>query len=183
MKCLLDMDGVLTDFVAEMCARHKRTSPYLDAANYGQFDMYGPWGMAEEEFWSVADMDFWKSIPVHEGAHRLVAGLESLFGLDNICILSSPSKNLDCCHGKIWWLRKHFNDYGRRFLIGPKKEFCAGPGRILVDDYDRNVDKFMQAGGEALLVPRPWNRNHDVSGDWVEWTLNRLKERLSVAGA
>lgn len=177
-KCLLDMDGVLTDFVAAMCLHHKRPDPYLDTANYGQFDMYGPWSMDEETFWSVADLDFWKQLPVMPEAHELVAALESMFGEENICILSSPSKNLDCVHGKIWWLRKHFNAYRRSFLIGPKKEFCAGPDRVLVDDYDRNVDKFSAAGGCAVLVPRLWNRKHSQA----QWSLQVTLENLRAFG-
>jgi 5'(3')-deoxyribonucleotidase len=180
MKILLDMDGVLTDFVTAMCSHHKRSDPYLDPANYGQFDMYGPWDMDEEAFWSVAELDFWKQLPVMPGAHELVAFLEQMFGQENICILSSPSKNLDCVHGKIWWLRKHFNAYRRSFLIGPKKEFCAGPDRVLVDDYDRNYDKFVAAGGCAVLVPRLWNRNHHLADQWLDYTQNQLLLTLGL---
>ncbi len=143
--------------------------------NFGNFEMTEPWGMDQETFWSVADLDFWKQLPVMPQAHELVAGLERLFGQDNICILSTPSKNLDCVHGKIWWLRKHFNAYGRSFLMGPKKEFCAAPNHVLVDDYDKNVEKFAAAGGHVVLVPRPWNSEHAMAHAAVDVTLGALE--------
>ena len=171
-KCLLDMDGVLANFVAGMCSRHGRTSPYLDPANFGNFEMAEPWGMDQDTFWSVADLEFWVGLPVLDGAYALVAGLEHIFGRENICILSAPPKeSVDCVRGKLLWLKEHFGDYANSFLMGPKKEFCAAPNHLLVDDYDRNVDKFRAAGGSAVQVPRPWNRLHKLSHRAIEETL------------
>ncbi len=48
-------------------------------------------------------------------------------------------------------------NYGRRYLMGPAKHFCSGPGRVLIDDSDKNVIEFLRSGGQAILVPRPWN--------------------------
>ncbi len=39
MKCLLDMDGVLADFVSGMCLAHKRPDPYHDPKNLGVWDL------------------------------------------------------------------------------------------------------------------------------------------------
>jgi len=56
---------------------------------------------------------------------------------------------------------EHFPQFQRRFLFGPAKAFCASPERVLIDDYDGNVDKFRAAGGHAILVPQSYNsRSH-----------------------
>jgi hypothetical protein len=64
--------------------------------------------------------------------------------------------------GKVAWLEKHLPSYSRRFLFGPKKEFCAGPDRLLVDDHDLNTEAFAASGGRTFLVPRQWNSLKDV---------------------
>ena len=47
--------------------------------------------------------------------------------------------------------------YNNKFLIGFQKHFCAHSGSLLIDDYDKNINDFRQAGGNAILVPRQWN--------------------------
>jgi hypothetical protein len=61
------------------------------------------------------------------------------------------------------WIEKHLPAYRRRFLIGPRKEFCAHGGSVLIDDSDKNVASFRDAGGLAILYPRPWNSRHAES--------------------
>ena len=42
----------------------------------------------------------------------------------------------------------------------------AHPGALLIDDADRNVKRFVRAGGMAYLFPQPWNSNrHRVYED------------------
>ena len=51
----------------------------------------------------------------------------------------------------------------RQFLIGPSKHLCANPETLLIDDSDKNVDSFRKCGGQAVLVPRPWNSLHGLN--------------------
>lgn len=37
------------------------------------------------------------------------------------------------------------------------KAMFAGPRKVLIDDSRSNVEAFSLAGGQAVLVPRPWN--------------------------
>ena len=41
-----------------------------------------------------------------------------------------------------------------------RKHFCARPDALLIDDSDHNVEAFLAHGGQAILVPRPWNPLH-----------------------
>jgi hypothetical protein len=38
------------------------------------------------------------------------------------------------------------------------KASVAGPGKILIDDKNENIDEWEAAGGIGILYPRPWNR-------------------------
>jgi len=50
-----------------------------------------------------------------------------------------------------------------RSMFGSEKWLMAGLDRLLIDDADHNIDKFVQYGGHTLLVPRPWNHAHAQS--------------------
>ena len=50
----------------------------------------------------------------------------------------------------------------------------AGNG-ILIDDYSGNVDKFKNAGGDAILIPSDWN-TVDLT---YEKVLDAITEPLS----
>jgi 5'(3')-deoxyribonucleotidase len=52
---------------------------------------------------------------------------------------------------------------------------CARSDQLLIDDNDTNVERFRARGGRAILFPRPWNRNHELSGD----PMSHLREELS----
>ena len=153
-RLLLDMDGVIADFHTGMCNAHMRPSPYNDPVNYGQFDMAKIWKMSAAEFWSKATVTFWKNLPVMPLASNVVSMCVREFGIENICLLSSPASDAGACMaGKHAWIQKHFPEFKRQFLFGPHKEFCSAPNHYLVDDCEKNTEKFKN----SFLVPRPWN--------------------------
>jgi len=57
------------------------------------------------------------------------------------------------------WIRRYLPKYSRQFLFGPRKRFCAHARAVLIDDYDKNIDGFVSAGGQGVLIPRSWNRD------------------------
>lgn len=153
MRVLLDLDGVLADFVRGACALHRVPDPFLKEENLGSYmiqemiDIYG------SRFYDPMGKAFWANLPLTKYAKRIVTILEDYYGSDNICILTSPVRTDGCIDGKMDWIRRHFPQYGRRFLIGPVKDFCASPDSILFDDYAENTANFRAAGGNAFLVP------------------------------
>jgi len=159
MRCFIDMDGVLVDFVGGAQAFYGRK---LDPYPAGDFDIVKALGMSSREFWNGLDESYWANLPMLPDAALLLQLLEQSFGTMNLCLLTSPSRDPRSLSGKLRWIQKHLKKFERRFLIGPPKEFCAHPGSILFDDSDGNVDQFRRAGGAAVLVPRPWNRDHAI---------------------
>lgn len=146
LKCLLDLDGVLADFIGGLCKL--RGTPRVDPSGWNCIDAH-EWEKMDEEFWATLDRT-----PEFEA---ILTTVEETFGPENVCLLTSPVRTAGCLEGKMRWIRKHLPAYSRRFLIGPAKEFCANPRSVLIDDSETNVKAFTDAGGYAVLVPREWN--------------------------
>jgi hypothetical protein len=63
--------------------------------------------------------------------------------------------------GKVHWLQQFFDPRFRRYMLGSHKHLMAKPGVVLIDDSDAKCEKFIEAGGGAILFPQPWNSNYD----------------------
>lgn len=163
-RVFIDMDGVLFDFVTATSRAHNRPSPYLAARNYGHWDMAKLWNITPEAFWAPLNYEgFWSNMEPLPYARTLVE--TCLKYTDNICVLSSPSESKYCVPEKRASIKKYFPEFGKNILFGASKQFIAGPNKILVDDYDVNVDKWRGAGGTATLWPQPWNSGHQDAGN------------------
>jgi 5'(3')-deoxyribonucleotidase len=178
VKILLDMDGVLADFVGGISKAHGRPSPFDDPQHHGKYEMTEIWGMEVAEFWKPTDEEFWASLEPTSEATEIVRLATDAVGTENVCLLSSPCAHLGCVPGKLRWIERHFPQFKRRFLFGPRKEFCAAPNRLLIDDWDQNVAYFTAANGNAWLYPRPWNTQAAMSGQGIELLGYRLEGML-----
>lgn len=164
MRILLDMDGVLADFVGGICKAHALPNPYLDPANHGRYCIEEIWGVTPAKFWAPTDEEFWTFLEPTPEADEIVRLCTSAVGKENITVFSSPCATRGCMEGKYEWLRRHFPQFYRQFLFGPQKYLCAQSGHWLIDDFDQNVQQFRSAGGWAWLFPRPWNPLHEYAG-------------------
>lgn len=164
--CYLDLDGVLVDFVRGTFALHERHL-HLEDVTWGFPAQIGFTGVEDPTFWAPMGMEFWSSLPWTDEGPSLLSLLETLFG-DRIVLMTSPCDTPGAVEGKVEWIRKNLPNYRRRFFVGPPKHLAAGPGKILIDDYEGNADSFVAEGGQAVLVPRPWNRrrNQTIRGDF-----------------
>jgi 5'(3')-deoxyribonucleotidase len=173
MKLLLDMDGVLADFVTGACTMFNAENPYHDPANAGKWDFVPllrsngiDLPISESGFLASLDWKFWAGLPVMHDAYVIYDICVKAVGPKNLAILTSPPETnyVDCLFGKKEWLRKHFpNHPERNFIPTSAKEFCAHRDSFLVDDADHNIDPFTSEGGHAYLIPRIWNTRHDES--------------------
>ncbi len=156
-EIMLDMDGVLCDFVGGICAAHGRTDPWADGKNRGRDEIAPLWGITEESFYARCNYTFWANLEKTPEADEIVELCEKTVGAENVCILSAGSRNYAVYDGKLEWIRRHFPQFKRRYLFGPQKKFCVAPGRALIDDRDKNIDAW---SGLKFLMPRPWNKSH-----------------------
>lgn len=181
-KLLLDMDGVLVDFIGGAVKLHNLPShPYDDPRMHGVWDFIPSTGMTEEEFWKPAGQKFWAELEPTTECFDIINLVEKHFDRDRICLLTSPCLNHGCIPGKMEWIEKHLPDYKRRFLAGPRKEFCAHDKAILMDDNDHNLNTFAACGGWTIPVPRLWNlhyENHENVLGWIENYLPAVLEAI-----
>lgn len=163
MKCLIDVDGVVANFVEGCCRLYGKKPEQWPVGEYAfPHAMLGE--PSEDAVWSrIANLksDFWYNLPILPDAYQIVHACEELFGIENCAFLTSPPKSSPwAATGKIQWIQNYFPKYARRILIGSCKEFCAHKDSILVDDYSVNITKFKKHGGHGVLVPRRWNEEH-----------------------
>lgn len=174
-----DMDGVLADFVGGTFRVHGKSIPIKDVVWDYPKDLGFPLGSADPAFWApLGNARFWENLePLWDGM-RLFQEVANEIGPARIGILSSglcPGS----CDGKRAWLAKHLPGYEKQAVFSHNKRLVGGPGKILIDDHDPNVDGFRAAGGRAVLIPRPWNsaaaESDELGNFGVESVFSRLE--------
>lgn len=159
----LDMDGVISDWNAgtlRVCGSSweevKKTWPPSRG-----FTLHEPLGLTEAELEAKIDADgeeFWTNLPKFPWARSLYYTCQDIAPT---CILTNPHSTFKGAVGKLRWLQNLFGPDFKDVLMGKAKEFCAGPGRVLIDDKESNCEAFEKAGGKAILFPQYWNKRHE----------------------
>lgn len=111
-----------------------------------------------------------------------------------VIVCSHPSSNRP---SEFYGKREWFNWHGIKLeedklelqLLRQKWQLSA-PGRILIDDHERNVEQFAERinprtgsphGGKSILFPQPWNDNHSLaprSDTQYRHTLDYIESQL-----
>ena len=162
----LDMDGVIVDFHRAVLERHG----IKEVSNLHEWEFLyrKDFGMSCDEFWLDKDDEFWADLPFTKEAGDIFQCLGERDLLDRVCLLSQPQRH--AFQGKVDWIKKNlgrmFNQ--KQFLLGFKKDWCAHPQSLLIDDNEEHCEDFVAAGGHAFLVPRPWNFMREREGSIVE---------------
>tara|TARA_R100001082_G_C4330884_1_gene145583 strand:- start:84 stop:677 length:594 start_codon:yes stop_codon:yes gene_type:complete len=93
--------------------------------------------------------DFWMDLPWTQGGKSLWQAIQPY----NPIILSRPT-DFDSIIGKKCWVDNNLDIPHERVIIQKNKSEYSSFGNkvgLLIDDYDKNVNDFRQAGGEAIL--------------------------------
>lgn len=175
MKILVDMDGVLADFVGGVRDLFGFNEPWP----IGAYDVPTAFGITPQEMWEAIDneFDFWLNLEPLPWLDELLRMLE---GCD-WWISTSPSLDPLCAAQKIEWVYRFIGPNFRRYMIGPDKFLMANDETVLIDDSDSNYDKFTDAGGFAVLFPQPWNMNHHLTDRRILHTRETLEFFDAVA--
>lgn len=184
-KIFLDLDGVITEFSLSAMAFHGAWIP--DESYYPQDcgwdvlkatntirELGGLPPLSAKDFWDSLNYNFWRHLRMYPGALQFLMQLEVR---GEVFLATSPTLSSQCVAGKFDWIKENLPSYLRRHYIGAAKEEFAKPGAILIDDRDRNCERFEAAGGKAILVPRPWNDRGMCQTDVYEtvmWEVRAL---------
>lgn len=175
----IDMDGVLTRFVEGTQKVHSISDWELNQSfEAGVYDIAEAYGLSQTEFWSEIDRmgeAFWEGLePYHN--NLLLPQLLDEKGLEYM-ILTSPPLASHAAAGKIDWMKKWLGPSFRQYALCPKKHLLARKGATLIDDSEYNCEMWEKYGGQAVLVPRPWNKLREYEGtkrkivEGVTWPL------------
>jgi len=193
-RVCLDMDDVLNNFtmhalsyVTELDLAPDDWSKYspwwgFDIVRAANELLGWPWdfagGYTQEEFWTRVTEKVWESAPVSKLCSKLIHMCFYYFDPSQVCILTAPRPEAGCIEGKKTWVKKHMpKSLQRNVIYTEVKHLLACQNSLLIDDSDKNVDRFRLHGGRAILVPRPWNSNHMVR-DYDEYVLAKLESYI-----
>lgn len=140
-QIFLDIDGVLADF--ELHVKNKFGIKISETPK-------------NEVPWASMDHDFYASIPVFDGAKFFYTRLREF----PTKFLSGTLISDGCWSGKAQWVREQM---GRDSWILQDLMLCAsnakflvaGSNRILVDDREKNIDQWIEAGGIGIYIENP----------------------------
>lgn len=169
---VIDYDEVLVDFVGGACAVH--SMPVESVKTW--FFYKEQWGMTSDEFWNpihaLGDDFYGEYVKPLPWAERL---LERLAQNGKFIIATSPgmSKPIDYS-GKRVSVDKHFSHWKLRLNVGSDKDWYATPNRMLIDDNDETINKFIGKGGWGLTMPHPWN----AAKGYIPTRLDYVNKRI-----
>jgi len=175
----LDCDGVFADFITGILAALDYPYEGIHRWPFGRvFDIFPLIGTNWREASKHCDADFWANLPWTEDGQAILSLLWDRFLPEETMLLTKPMDNDGSYAGKARWVTEHIPELRKRMVPThvEKCEFARGRGSLLLDDNSENCDMFQEAGGSAILVPRPWNR-HDYlfySGKVIEFIKNQL---------
>lgn len=150
MTIFMDMDGVACDFMTGL-------AELMGKPEHGTFGPCPPSG--------------YKLGDVFPGSFRAIERRGAAFwtellpypwwaGWDtsDVYYLTRPTFSPSSTAGKIGWLKKqHGHDFTRYIVTAHKGLLARRSSDVLIDDSDRVIQEWREAGGTGFLWPMPWN--------------------------
>ena len=164
MRVFLDMDGVLVNMLRGILELHDRLDLYATCPQEDR--IHDVLGLTSAETWgpvSDAGEDFWARLDKCEWADALLNWVYGLGVRPEVLSTPLPTGRIEdvatSVAGKLRWLRGYFGEgfSDRRCHFTCDKTIAANQDSLLIDAMDRVVNAFREAGGNAILVPQPYN--------------------------
>lgn len=175
MRILLDLDGVLANFYK--VALHRCGAMHLyNNWPKGEWRMQDVLCLSDIEFGRRIDVNtIYDNMPLTPEATSIIAEVHELDPDYHICSAMGMAAKYQAAmtKGKIEWCQRYLGRDFKRIIITDNKAELARSDRLLIDDADHNVESFIEAGGQAILYPRPWNHGNET-GD----VFGRFRDRL-----
>lgn len=174
LPILLDVDGVLADFVsAAVKIGNELAGTSYTAADITDWRMFSLPGLreVESEIWDrINEPGFMAALNVFEGTKQAVQKLKKL---GDVAILSTPLyRSTTAPYERYVWLFEHFGIEWKDVVYAYRKDLVRG--LILVDDKPENIESWCLANpdGYGVLWDRPYNstcsppKNAERSSNW-----------------
>lgn len=174
MRLGIDVDGVLADHVGAFCADLRDDYGVdLRPGDLVTWDVTVP-GLGDDVQTAIdertADPKYLRSLDSIEGAPKAMNRLGEM-GIERVIVTHRPPETHDATQD---WLRENDIPYDEYDADVPKNKGEADVD-ALIDDYHGNVTDALEAGLDAYLLLRPWNRRYsdeidsdDILTDWAD---------------
>lgn len=167
MRAIIDLDGVLIDFVSGALKAHNS-----DPIEFEEMKLDEALGLTQHEFLEKFKYpEFWIDLDWMPDGKLILEIIEEHF--NDIVICTSPGILPESVIGKMGWVEKHIPQYLHKTVFTSSKHILAHSKSILFDDHHKNVINFGKSGGNAVLVPRDWNVGKGE--DAVDWVLKGIE--------
>jgi hypothetical protein len=188
-RVYVDMDGVLANTIEQITSHlidwpdktHNHAGDelvrYWLAEHPGVYDPHVVFGVDPDELWAsiaAAGEEWWSSIPEYDHMRPLMDVIIDVVR-KRWDVLSHPQSNIGCYVGKLRWLKERFGPHFTGVHLHADKAQLAAPGRVLIDDCDRNIRAWAAAGGIGITFPQPWNRLYEQTDRKVEYVASCLE--------
>lgn len=154
MKIFVDLDEVFSDFRGSACRVHGVDPKECDniLVDLAQWDIiYALRVLKNNQLFNHED--FWR--PIHAEGVSFWENLDPLPWANDLrqflddtgypwYILTAPCRGHEVYEGKLKWMWKFFGEDFRNFIITPHKYLFAGPDRLLVDDSETNIERWVE---------------------------------------
>ena len=183
----LDLDGVCVDFIRGAIAAHDHNPDEVltrwAAHHRGEFLPYKVMGIELDPFLDrLGELgeSFWIQLEPFPWFDELYNRLSAI---GHVVFCTATTRSPSCLSGKLHWLQDRFGNDFQDFILTSHKHRLAHANACLIDDFDDNIDRFRQRGGQGVLFPQIWNSNHAVDQNPVEYVLERVAEATPEAQA
>lgn len=175
----LDCDGVYADFVTGILAAMNIEFPGYDRWPWGHvFDIFPLLGTRWADASKYCDADFWAGLQWMPDGPAIFEEVFKRFRVTETMVLTKPMDHDGGYTGKARWITEHMPELRRRLVPThiSKAEFAFDWNCLLIDDSEENYNDFTNAGGAAILVPRPWNQLDKIfyAGDTVKYIAEKM---------
>jgi hypothetical protein len=141
----LDLDDVLNTLMHDIIA--------WDGVELGPYEDWTPWEFGYDIIGATAGLKGEERMGVPEYWSRLPRELWAN---------CSPSKEfddiIDFCVSQVGMENVLPKELQRQYSITPRKwEYGYDTESVLIDDLPENCHQYEERGGQAIIVPRPWN--------------------------
>ena len=145
-----DMDGVLAEFDTEVYRMYGIEKPAEKRDHFFiETDVEKRWEVCEQGI-EREGIEFWENLKPIYPMIDLFYECKQMEGIRPV-ILSSPGEWTYSYKGKLNWIKKHMDFVGDDWIFTRQKGFIADKGRILIDDWDKNIKNWNNFGGSGLI--------------------------------
>jgi len=177
----LDMDGVLVNWCEGAHKLHGKPYsnkhwPYARGPKGWDFYKEPKFDIAYGPLFEPMGFDFWANLNWMPDGQEILQICENVFK-DDVYLLTAPHQAEGVIDGRREWIDRNMPKYRRKVLVGYCKNaiaMAAGENAVLLDDWDRNINDWSEAGGTAVVCPRPWNSQEHLSNEVITTLIYRL---------